>query len=96
MSNNLYADACAFIEGKYFPIAEARIPILNPGFTRSDPTYNVVTVWKGKFFRLDDHLKCLENSYTQLRMNPKISLAQMREILFEGVRRTVIQNAYED
>ena len=94
MVTNPYAEGCAFIEGKYFPIAEARIPILDSGFYRSDLTYDVVAVWKGKFFRLDDHLKRFENGYTQLRMNPKISRAQMREILFECVRRTGIRNAY--
>ena len=94
MVTNPYAEGCAFIEGKYFPIAEARIPILDSGFYRSDLTYDVVAVWKGKFFRLDDHLKRFKNGYTQLRMNPKISLVQMREILFECVRRTGIRNAY--
>jgi len=94
MATNPYADGCAYIEGKYFPIAEARISILDSGFYRSDLTYDVVAVWKGKFFRLNDHLKRFENGYTQLRMNPKISLAQMREILFECVRRTGIRNAY--
>ena len=94
MATNPYADGCAYIEGKYFPIAEARISILDSGFYRSDLTYDVVAVWKGKFFRLDDHLKRFENGYTQLRMNPKISLAQMREILFECVRRAGIRNAY--
>ena len=33
---NSYADGCAFIEGKYVPIVEARIPIMDTGFTRSD------------------------------------------------------------
>ena len=47
MATNPYADGCAFIEGKYLPIAEARIPILDAGFTRSDLTYDVVEVWKG-------------------------------------------------
>ena len=94
MATHPYADGCAFIEGKFFPIAEARIPILDTGFTRSDLTYDVVAVWKGKFFRIDDHLKRFENSYTQLHMNPTISLAQMREILFECVRRAGIRNAY--
>ena len=94
MATNTYADGCAYIEGKYLPIAEARIPILDSGFYRSDLTYDVVAVWKGKFFRLDDHLKRFENGYTQLRMNPKISPAQMREILFECVRRAGIRNAY--
>ena len=94
MATNPYDGGCAFIEGKYLPIAEARIPILDTGFTRSDLTYDVVAVWKGKFFRIDNHLKRFENSYTQLRMNPTMSLAQMQEKLFECVRRAGIRNAY--
>ena len=94
MTSNPYADGCAFIEGKYVPMAEACIPILDTGFTRSDLTYDVVAVWNGKFFRLKDHLKRFENSYTRLHMNPVISLDRMREILFECVRRSGIRNAY--
>ena len=55
-----FADGCAWIEGEYVPIAEARIPILDAGFVRSDLTYDVVGVWHGRFFRLDDHLTRLE------------------------------------
>ena len=40
-------DGFAWIEGEYVPIAEARIPILDWGFLRSDCTYDVIHVWKG-------------------------------------------------
>ena len=94
MSENPFADGCAYIDGKYFPIAEARIPIMDTGFTRSDVTYDVVAVWNGKFFRLKDHLNRFERGWKRLRMNPELSLAQMREILFECVRRSGLHNAY--
>ena len=45
MTDNQLSDGCAFIEGAYFPIAEARIPIVDTGFTRSDLTYDVVAVF---------------------------------------------------
>ena len=56
MADNLLADGCAFIEGAYYPIAEAHIPSVDTGFTRSDLTNDVAAVWNGKFFRLDEHL----------------------------------------
>ena len=55
MSINPFEKGCAWIEGDYLPIAEARIPILDTGFLRSDVTYDVAAVWKGSFFRLEDH-----------------------------------------
>ena len=60
MTLERFADGCAWIEGEYVPIGEARIPILDAGFVRSDLTYDVVGVWHGRFFRLEDHLTRLE------------------------------------
>ena len=94
MAKNQFADGCAFIEGNYFPIAEARIPIIDAGFNRSDLTYDVVAVWNGRFFRLDDHLRRFQKGFQRLRLNPKQSLEEMRTILFECVRRSGLRQAY--
>ena len=67
MNKNSFADGFAYIEGKYFPIAEARIPILDTGFTRSDVTYDVVAVWNGTLFRLEDHLKRYREAHDEER-----------------------------
>ena len=94
MTDNPFAKGCAYIEGNYFPIAEARIPILDAGFNRSDLTYDVVAVWKGSFFRLDDHLIRFEKGFRRLRLNPKLTMDEMRAILFECVRRSGLRDAY--
>jgi len=94
MAKNQFADGCAFIEGAYFPIAEARIPIIDTGFTRSDLTYDVVAVWNGKFFRLDEHLNRFQKNWQRLRLQPGQSLEDMRAILFECVRRSGLRNAF--
>ena len=94
MTTSSFQDGCAWIEGNYVPIAEARIPILDSGFLRSDVTYDVVSVWKGRFFRLEDHLDRFQSSWSRLRMKPSLSRQEMREILFECVRRSGLQDAY--
>ena len=63
MAQNSFADGCAFIGGEYIPIAKASIPIIDTGFLRSDITYDVVAVWNGKFFRLEDHLERFERGW---------------------------------
>ena len=66
-----WSGGAAFIDGDYVPIAEARIPILDWGFLRSDCTYDVIHVWKGRFFRLGHHLDRFEKSAAGLRLtNP--------------------------
>ncbi len=94
MKKNLYEKGCACIDGRYVPIAEAKIPILDTGFTRSDLTHDVVGVWRGRFFRLEDHLNRFEKNYTRLRMKPGRSRSEIREILFECVRRSGLKDAY--
>ena len=44
------------MEGRYVPMAEARVPILDWGFLRSDATFDVIHVRRGSFFRPEDHL----------------------------------------
>ncbi|HEY3684201.1 MAG TPA: aminotransferase class IV [Streptosporangiaceae bacterium] len=76
------------------PIAEARIPILDVGFTRSDLTYDVVAVWNGRFFRLDDHLDRLYGGCARIRITPPATRDEVRAILVEAVRRSGLRSAY--
>lgn len=91
---NAYSNGCAWIEGEYLPMAEARIPILDVGFVRSDVTYDVVGVWEGRFFRLEDHLDRVLRSCELLRLDPRMSRAELREIMVGCVRRSGLRNAY--
>lgn len=84
----------AFIEGKYMPLAEATVPILDRGFVRSDATYDVAHVWKGQFFRLDDHIERFFASMRGLRMTLPYSHQEIADILVECVRRSGLRDSY--
>ena len=56
MATASWPGGAAYLDGRYMPIEEAAIPITDWGYRRSDVTYDVVSVWGGAFFRLDDHL----------------------------------------
>ncbi len=87
-------DGAAFVDGDFVPIGEARLPLLDWGFTRSDVTYDVVHVWKGSFFRLDDHLDRFQRSCEQLRLDPGVGRDRMRAILMRCVRLSGLRDAY--
>lgn len=89
-----FRSGIAFIDGEYVPIADARIPLLDLGFLRSDACQDTISVWKGLFFRLDDHLARFERSYARLRMTCPHSRDQLRTIAMECVRRTGLRDAY--
>ena len=88
------ADGIAFVNGAYVPLAEASIPLVDRGFVRSDATYDVVHVWKGSFFRLDDHIERFQASMRGLRMSLPHSAAEIAAILTECVRRSGLRDAY--
>jgi len=90
------ADGAAFVDGEYVPIADARLPLLDWGFTRSDVTYDVVHVWKGSFFRLEDHLDRFQRSCAELHLDPGFSRDEIRVILMDCVRLSGLRDAYVD
>jgi branched-chain amino acid aminotransferase len=91
-----YADGAAFVDGRFVPIAEARVPILDWGFLRSDATYDVAHVWRGSFFRLEDYLDRFERSMEHLRLNPPYDRSEIRDILLECVRLSGLRDAYAE
>src|SRR5689334_332400 len=86
----------AFIDGEYVPIERARIPILDWGFLRSDATYDVAHVWRGSFFRLDDHIERFLRGVRQLRLRLPYEPSEIAPILTECVRQSGLRDAYAE
>jgi branched-chain amino acid aminotransferase len=84
----------AFIEGRFVPMSEAKISVLDWGFLRSDATYDVVHVWRDRFFRLDNHLERFHTSMRQLRLSAPYDSDAIGRILAECVRRSGLSEAY--
>ena len=90
----MWPDGAAYIDGRFMPIAEAKIPVTEWGYRRSDVTYDVVSVWDGAFFRLDDHLRRFRASMAVFRLQSRESEQELRGILHGLVRRTGLREAY--
>ena len=88
------SQGAAFINDQYVPVAEASVPVLDWGFLHSDATYDVAHVWQGRFFRIDDYLNRFQRSMKSLRMSVPYSRGQIREVMFELVRRSGLRDAY--
>ncbi len=96
LDRDAFSRGCAWIQGDYVPIREAKLPLLDAGFSRSDVTYDVVGVWDGRFFRLDAHLDRFERSMAQLQMELPVDRDEVAFILHECVRKSGLRNAYVD
>jgi branched-chain amino acid aminotransferase len=74
----------AFVDGAVLPIADARIPLLDWGFLRSDACQDTISVWKGSF--LDRHLARFRRSLAGLRLSCPHDDAALAGILASLVR----------
>jgi D-alanine transaminase len=81
-----------FLNGRYLPIEEATIPVLDRGFIFGDGVYELVPVYSRVAFRLDEHLSRLERSLAETKIRNPYSRTQWREIIY----RLVDAQAYED
>jgi branched-subunit amino acid aminotransferase/4-amino-4-deoxychorismate lyase len=93
-SDNPFAAGAAYIDGRYMPIAQAAIPITDWGYRRSDVTYDVVGVWEGNFFRLDDHIRRFRASMRKFRFEPQERDEEIKAVLNRCVALSGLKNAY--
>jgi branched-chain amino acid aminotransferase len=89
-----FPGAAAFADGRYVAPEDAKVSLFDWGFTRSDATYDVASVWQGAFFRLDDHLDRFFASLAKLRLQVPHDRAEVRAILHGCVRAAGLRDAY--
>lgn len=69
-----------YLNGGYQPLEEARVSVVDRGFTFSDGIYEVLPVFYGKIFRFNEHLDRLDNSLSAIRIINPYSRDEWREI----------------
>ena len=72
-----------FLNGKFVPIDEARVSVLDRGFIFGDGVYELVPVYSRVPFRLDEHLARLERSLAEARIRNPHSRAQWRKVIYQ-------------
>ena len=84
----------AFLDGQFLAAKDAKISVFDHGFCRGDAVYDVVSTWKGWFFRLDDHLERFARSCAGVELPCPYRDAEIREILAECTQRAGLVDAY--
>lgn len=81
-----------FLNGKFMPIEEARVPVLDRGFIFGDGVYELIPVYSRVPFRMDEHLARLERSLAAVRIRNPYSRAEWRDIILQ----LVAKQSFED
>lgn len=88
------SNGAAWLGGTIIPISEAGIPVTDWGLTHADICYDVVPVWKGGFFRLEDYLTRFMASVAALRMEIGMDRDAIRRALTDMVAATGLRESY--
>ncbi|EFL88714.1 branched-chain amino acid--2-keto-4-methylthiobutyrate aminotransferase [Ahrensia sp. R2A130] len=94
MGKTDWSAGVAWMRGEIMPIGQAAIPVTDWGLTHSDITYDVVHVWDGKFFRIDDYLERFEESLRKCRLSVPQSRDDMKDVLHAIVARSGFRESY--
>ena len=89
-----WTKGAGWMRGDVIPIAEAKIGVTDWGLTHSDITYDVVPLWKGGFFRLNDYLTRFEQSMAALRLDVGMDRGAIIDALRATALKTGLQDAY--
>ncbi|WP_108881979.1 aminotransferase class IV [Anderseniella sp. Alg231-50] len=89
-----FSKGAAWMDGKITPVSEAKISVLDWGFTRSDCTYDVASVRNGAFFRLNDYLERFQQSLAKVRISVPQKTEEMRDIVHSIVGRSGLRDSY--
>ena len=82
----------AYVNGRYLPFAEATVHVEDRGYQFSDGAYEVCEVRDGRMVDEPLHMRRLQRSLTELKIGMPMSLAALRVVLRETVRRNRVQD----
>lgn len=77
----------AYLNTQFLPLAEARISPMDRGFLFADGIYEVIPVYAGKLFRLEEHLDRLDYSLNEIHLHSPLTRGGWRNLLEELVAK---------
>ena len=75
----------AYLNGKFLPLADAKVSVLDRGFIFGDGVYELIPVYSKKPFRLDEHLRRLQSSLDGIRLGNPHETGVWRELILRLV-----------
>ncbi len=71
----------AFVNGEMLPISQAKVSIMDRGFTLGDGLFETMRAFQNQVFRLEDHLDRLFTSASRLFINISYSKKLLKDII---------------
>ena len=73
--------ATVYLNGRFIPLEQATVSVLDRGFNFADGVYEIIPVFSGRAFRLPEHLKRLDNSLSGISLSLDYDERKWRSVL---------------
>jgi branched-chain amino acid aminotransferase len=83
-----------YIDGQFFPKSQAKISVFDHGFLYGDGLFEGIRVYNGQVFLCREHLDRLYDGANCLMISIPLSKKEMRQVLYESLRRNGLKDAY--
>ncbi|OFZ70346.1 MAG: D-amino acid aminotransferase [Betaproteobacteria bacterium RBG_16_58_11] len=83
-----------FLNGRFMPIEEAMVPVLDRGFIFGDGVYEVIPAYSRLPFRLAEHLRRLQNSLDAIGLKNPYSDAEWAKLIAELIAHNADEDQY--
>jgi len=83
-----------YIDGEFFPEAEAKISVFDHGLLYGDGIFEGIRFYNGRVFRLEEHLERLWDSARSICLEIPIDRKEMTEALLETIRQNGLREGY--
>ena len=87
-------DNKVYLNGKYIPLSEAKVSVLDRGFLFGDGVYEVIPSYSGRLFRLQDHIERLHASLTRIHLDLNYDITEWTKIFAPLLDKTKDQYIY--
>ncbi len=83
-----------YLNGRFIPIEEAKVPVLDRGFIFGDGIYELIPVYSRRPFRLAEHLRRLQHSLDGIRLANPHSDEAWGKLIHELIERNKGEDQY--
>jgi len=82
------------LDGEYVPRSEAKVSVFDHGLLYGDGVFEGIRIYNGRIFKLDEHIRRLQDCAKAIMMTLPLSFEELIEIVCETCRRNQLKNGY--
>jgi branched-chain amino acid aminotransferase len=83
-----------YIDGNFYPESEAKISVFDHGLLYGDGVFEGIRFYRGRVFRLEEHIARLWNSAKGIALEIPISASELTAATLETIRQNDLHDGY--